>query len=135
MTETVNFQTGEIATVDTSSEVAVTGCLQQARDWLATAVESTGPEQIALAKAEIATAAEATKQLGLSHEIQDDATEMVRRAEYALRKAVTKGQDAGEVRDRRDGTFTPADEKASRYADRCREVHGVDIAGAESASA
>lgn len=93
----VNYETGEIATIDTSSEVAVTGYLQQARDWLATAVESTGPEQIAAAKAEIATAAEATKQLGLSKEIQDDAAEMVRRAEWTLRKATRKAQDEGTI--------------------------------------
>ena len=97
MTETVNYTTGEIAAVDTSSEVAVTGYLQQARDWLATAVESTGPEQIAMAKAEIATAAEATKQLGLSKEIRDDATEMVRRAEYALGKSIRRGQAEGTI--------------------------------------
>lgn len=97
MTETVNYTTGEIATVNPSSEIAVTSYLQQARDWLATAVESTGPEQIARAKAEIATAAEATKQLGLSKEIREDATEMVRRAEWALRKATQRGQEDGSV--------------------------------------
>lgn len=84
--------------VDTSSTVAVTDYLTKARDWLATAVEVTGPEQIAAAKAEIATAAEATKQLGLSKEIQEDAVEMVRRAEYALGKAIRKGQAEGTVR-------------------------------------
>lgn len=83
--------------IDTTSAVAVSDYLTRARDWLSTAVEMTGPEQIAAAKAEIATAAEASKQLGLSKEIQDDAREMVRRAEYALRKAVTKAQAAGEV--------------------------------------
>lgn len=99
----VDTATGEIiestalATVDASSEIAVTSYLQQARDWLATAVESTGPEQIARAKAEIATAAEATKQLNLSKEIQDDAREMVRRAEYALGKSIRKGQSDGSV--------------------------------------
>lgn len=83
--------------VDTSSELAVTSYLQQARDWLAQAVETTGPEQIANAKAEIATAAEATKQLGLSKEIQLDAQEMVRRAEFALGKAIRKGQAEGTI--------------------------------------
>lgn len=83
--------------VDTSSEVAVTSYLQQARDWLTRAVDETGPEQIAAAKAEIATAAEATKQLGLSKEIQLDALEMVRRAEYALGKAIRRGQAEGTV--------------------------------------
>jgi hypothetical protein len=72
--------------------------LTRARDWLATAVEKTGPVEIAAAKAEIATAAEATKQLGLSKEIQDDAKEMVRRAEYALDKARRRGQAEGAIR-------------------------------------
>lgn len=82
---------------DTSSGVAISDYLSKARDWLATAVEMTGPEQIAMAKAEIATAAEATKQLGLSKEIQLDAQEMVRRAEYALGKAIRKGQAEGTI--------------------------------------
>lgn len=83
--------------VDPSSAVAVTSYLEQAKTWLATAVEQTGPEQIARAKAEIATAAEAAKQLNLSREIQDDAQEMVRRAEYALSKSIRKGQADGSV--------------------------------------
>lgn len=84
--------------IDATSELAVSDYLTKCRDWLATCVEMTGPEQIAAAKAEIATAAEATKQLGLSKEIQLDAQEMVRRAEYALGKAIRKGQSEGEVR-------------------------------------
>lgn len=119
MTEVIDYTAGEVITstalapVNPSSEVAVTSYLQQARDWLATAVESTGPQQIAAAKAEIATAAEATKQLGLSKEIQDDAKEMVRRAEYAVRKAVTKAQVAGEVRTVADNSLSPAGDKPS----------------------
>ena len=89
--------------VDTSSAVAVSDYLSKARDWLATAVEMTGPTQIAAAKAEIATAAEATKQLGLSKEIQLDAVEMVRRAEYALGKAIRKGQEEGVIMTKADG--------------------------------
>lgn len=81
----------------TANEVAVTDYLTQARDWLSRAVDETGPEEIAAKKAEIATAAEATKQLGLSKEIQLDAQEMVRRAEYALGKAIRKGQSEGTV--------------------------------------
>lgn len=84
-------------------EVAVSTYLEHARDWLSTAVDVTGPEQIANAKAEIATAAEATKQLNLSKEIQLDAQEMVRRAEYALGKAIRKGQAEGTVRTTADG--------------------------------
>lgn len=96
--------------VDTSSELAVSSYLEQARDWLARAVDETGPEQIAAAKAEIATAAEATKQLGLSKEIQLDAQEMVRRAEYALGKAIRKGQAEGTVAKRSDNQWTLSDD-------------------------
>ncbi len=88
--------------VDTTSALAVTDYLTKARDWLSTAVETSTPIGIAGAKVEIAVAAEATKQLGLSKEIQDEAAEMVRRAEYTLRKAATKAQETGEVRTRGD---------------------------------
>lgn len=81
-----------------SREGAVTQYLTRARDQLALAVEMTGPAAVAALKAEIAVAAEATKQLGLSKEIQMDAQEMVRRAEFALGKAVRAGQDRGEIR-------------------------------------
>jgi hypothetical protein len=102
-----NTETGEItgtdlATVDKSNAASVIGYLSQARDWLATCVEITGPAEIAHAKAQIATAAEATKQLHLSKEIQLDAQEMVRRAEYALAKSIRKGQGEGTVRRRGD---------------------------------
>ena len=103
MSDVIDLETGEVkcatdlAPVDPKSDVAVTSYLQQARDWLATAVETTGPEQIALKKAEIATAAEMTKQLNLSKDIREDASEMVRRAEYALGKAIRKGQAEGTV--------------------------------------
>lgn len=83
--------------VDPTNTVAVTDYLTRARDWLSRAVEETGPEQIAAAKAEIATAAEATKQLGLSKDIQEDSTEMVRRAEWTLRRSVNQAQERGEV--------------------------------------
>lgn len=88
-----------LAAIDPASrEAAVTAYLSHARDQLALAVQATGPEAVAALKAEIATAAEATKQLGLSKEIQTDAQEMVRRAEYALGKAIRAGQDRGEIR-------------------------------------
>lgn len=113
-TELVNTETGEIVEARAASlvpintatisrqataiqEMAVSGYLEQARDWLATAVERTGPEEIAGAKAQIATAAEATKQLGLAKEIQLDAQEMVRRADFALGKAIRKGQEGGSI--------------------------------------
>ena len=94
-------------------EVAISTYLEHAKSWLATAVEHTSADLIAVAKAEIATAAEATKQLHLSKEIQLDAREMVRRAEYALAKAIKKGQADGVIE-------TPSE--AYRRATLIREV-------------
>jgi len=115
--------------VDTTNAVAVSDYLSKARDWLATAVEMTGPEQIAAAKAEIATAAEATKQLGLSKEIQLDAVEMVRRAEYALGKAIRKGQAEGTVAShggpgRRSSSASPTLISPSQFASK-QELSGA----------
>lgn len=99
--------TGDLVTLDPTQvqalspamrEVAVSTYLEHAKNWLATAVEQTGPEQVALKRAEIATAAEAAKQLNLSREIREDATEMVRRAEYSVSRAIRKGQAEGTVR-------------------------------------
>lgn len=84
-------------------EVAVTQMLTEARAWLAHAVESTGPQAIANFKAQMATVAEATKQLNLSKEIQLDAQEMVRRAERGVGQAIRKGQADGVVGDGRTG--------------------------------
>lgn len=130
----VNTETGEIlepagsslARIDTTSELAVTSYLQQARDWLARAVDETGPEQIAAARAEIATAAEATKQFGLSKEIQLDAQEMVRRAEYALGKAIRKGQAEGTVSRREGNGLQPTSRVEHRPSDFATrgELHG-----------
>jgi hypothetical protein len=89
-----------------SREAAVTTYLTIARDQLAHALEASGAEAVAAVKAEIATAADATKHLGLSKEIQADALEMVRRAEYTLGKAIRKGQEAGEIAKRSDN-LTP----------------------------
>ncbi|MBO9523144.1 MAG: hypothetical protein J7518_16550 [Nocardioidaceae bacterium] len=100
----VNTTTGEIietgsalALVDKTA-VSVVSMLEEARRWLATAVETTGPAEIALAKAQIATAETWTKELRLSKEIQLDATEMVRRAEYALGRSIRIAQAEGTVR-------------------------------------
>lgn len=96
----------ELAVVDANSlvtltqaqrEAAVTAYLTDARDRLAHALEATGPQAVAQIKAEICTAAEATKQLGLSKEIRDDATEMARRAEFAVNKAIKHGVETGDI--------------------------------------
>ena len=78
-------------------EVAVTRMLSEARSWLAHAVEATDPQSIATFKAQMATVAEATKQLNLSKGIQLDALEMVRRAERGMGLAIRKGQAEGTV--------------------------------------
>jgi hypothetical protein len=96
--EIVKVATADLESLDHSArEAALTQYLTGARDWLAKAVDITGPDAIVSAKAEIATAAEAAKQLGLSKEIQLDAQEMVRRADYALDRAIRKGQSEGTV--------------------------------------
>jgi hypothetical protein len=122
----VNTDTGEIVEsvsrsltrINGSSELAVTSYLQHARDWMARAVDETGPEQIAAARAEIATAAEATKQLGLTKEIQDDAQEMVRRAEFTLNRSIRRGQADGSI-------MTPLEAKS--HAGKVRQ-HGITYA-------
>lgn len=84
-----------------SRALAVVDMLDRARHWLADAVERTDdPSEIKTAKAEIATAATYAKQLGLSRDIQENAREMVRRAEYALAGAIRNGQAEGTIRKR-----------------------------------
>ena len=92
-------------TLDTEArEVAITGMLDQARSWLAHAVESTAPAQdINQFRQFIATAAETAKRLKVSKEIQQDAEVMVRRSERALGQAIRRGQAAGEIADKRTG--------------------------------
>lgn len=102
MTATDIVPADNIAALDTldaeSREVAITGMLDQARTWLAHAVESTAPAQsIADFKAYIATAAETAKRLRVSKEIQQDAEVMVRRSERALGQSIRSGQDTGEI--------------------------------------
>lgn len=78
-------------------DAAVTAYLIDARDRLALALEATGPEQVKAIKAEASVVAEMSRQVGVSKEIQTDAQEMVRRAEFALGKAIRAGQEAGTV--------------------------------------
>jgi hypothetical protein len=107
-------------------EAALTQYLTGARDWLAKAVDITGPDAIASAKAEIATAAEAAKQLGLSKEIQLDAQEMVRRAEYALGKAIRKGQADGTVRRPHVTAYRPGDDVLDQNIVSPRDLIGTN---------
>lgn len=87
-------------------EVAVTSMLDQARQWLERAKESTAPAQdVAEFKAFIATVAEASKQKKLSEAIQLDAVEMVRRSERALGVAIRQGQEVGAIAPRGSTAF------------------------------
>jgi hypothetical protein len=110
--EVIDCSTGEVTTADLvpadnmaaldaldprSREVAVTRMLSEARSWLAHAVEATEPQTIVNFKAQMATIAEATKQLNLSKEIQVDALEMLRRAEIGVGTAIRKGQAEGTI--------------------------------------
>ncbi|MGN6723297.1 MAG: hypothetical protein ACTHJM_11870 [Marmoricola sp.] len=83
--------------IDPKNEASVLTLLERAQEWLAEAVHRGEPGEVAAVKAQLATAAEATKQLNLSREIQLDAQEMVRRAEYALGKAIRRGQAEGRI--------------------------------------
>lgn len=78
-------------------ELAVTHMLDEARSWLAHAMEATEPRRIAEFRAFMATVAETTRQLGLAREIQLDAQEMVRRAERGVGVAIRRGQETGEI--------------------------------------
>ena len=77
--------------------VSVVSMLEQAKSWLSTAVETTGPAEIAMVKAQVVMAETYSRELQLSKDIQQDAQEMVRRAEYALGKAIRKGQAEGAI--------------------------------------
>ncbi len=105
--ETIDYATGEVVSGDLvpfgarqieRSAEGVVAVLTNARQWLASAVEMTGPAEVAAVKAAVAMASTYSRELQLSKEIQLDAQEMVRRAEYALGKAIRQGQERGEIR-------------------------------------
>lgn len=111
----VNYETGgiiapgtDLAPIDRTA-VSVVTTLENAKRWLSTAVEMTGPEEIAAAKAHIRTAETYARELHLSKDIQLDAQEMVRRAEYALGRSIRKGQAEGTIR-RRGQRLTPGNQ-------------------------
>lgn len=113
--EVIDYATGEAiepgelvpfqrpAAIERSAE-GVVAVLTHARHWLASAVEMTGPADVAAVKATVAMAATYSRELQLSKEIQMDAQEMVRRAEYALGKSIRHGQQRGEIGDRASAT-------------------------------
>lgn len=71
--------------------------IEQGRNMLAQAIAASDIYGIRDAKGAASTITEMTRQLGLSKEARIDAEELVRRAEYALGKAIRKGQEDGSV--------------------------------------
>ncbi|HEY0889432.1 MAG TPA: hypothetical protein VGE38_07470 [Nocardioides sp.] len=92
----VNTETGEIVEVHPEEPAAV-AMLSQAITALTTALDEMPISEIATTKAKVATVATATKELGMSREAQELAAEAVRRAEWALGRAIRKGQSEGEI--------------------------------------
>ena len=72
--------------------------LEKSKWALDVAVEMTGPAEVAQIKAQVVMAETYARELDLSKEIREQAREMVRRAEYALGRAIRKGQAEGTVR-------------------------------------
>jgi hypothetical protein len=98
-------------------EIAVTHMLDEARSWLAHAVEATEPKRISEFKAFVATIAESARQLKLAKGIQLDAEEMVRRAERGKGLAIRRAQEAGEI-------FGPNEGGGLREGEYVRIRHG-----------
>ena len=70
-----------------------------------------------------------TKQLGLSKEIQQDAQEMLRRAEYALGKAIRAGQKQGEIRRHGQGSRDQLDPGKEKLASPYEFATKTELAG------
>lgn len=84
-----------LVAVDPKNETSVVALLEHAAQWLAEAVHRGEPGDVAVVKAQMHAAEDMAKQLNLSKEIQLDAQEMVRRAEYALDRAIRRAQAEG----------------------------------------
>lgn len=88
--------------IDPTNEVAVITFLESGVAALSEALDRTDIAGVVNIKAQAATVETATKQLGLSKESQDVATELVRRSEWTLGRAMRKGQSEGTVSKRED---------------------------------
>ncbi len=94
----VNRQTGEIVAVSADERNAVAR-LTTAITALSEAVDFMPINEVATLKAQVATIQTATRELGMSKEAQELAAEAVRRAEWALGRAMRKGQAEGSIRE------------------------------------
>lgn len=109
-------------------ESAAVTMLTQAIKALASAVDDMPITEAASIKAQVATIQTATKELGMSKEAQELAAEAVRRSEWALGRAIRKGQSEGTVAThgggRRSKTATPPLTSPSAFASK-QELSGA----------
>jgi hypothetical protein len=80
-----------------ADEPGAVAMLEQAITALSEAIDSMPISGVVALKAQVVTIQTATRELGMSKEAQDLAAEAVRRAEWALGRAVRTGQDDGTV--------------------------------------
>jgi hypothetical protein len=92
----VNHATGELVERD-PEEAAAVAMLDRAITALTGALGEMPITEVVSLKARVATVQTATKELGMSKEAQELAAEAVRRAEWALGRAIKKGQAEGEI--------------------------------------
>jgi hypothetical protein len=97
----VNVETGELVQRD-PEETAAMVLLGQIITALNTTLDEMPIGEVAGHKAKAVTVQTATKELGMSKEAQELAAEAVRRAEWALGRAIRKGQAEGEIATRED---------------------------------
>ena len=129
----------ELAVIGNAEEIAalpaaqrgelITHALLESKQWLAVATKGTDPTPIAEFKAWAATVAEMTRQKNLSKEIQDDATEMVRRAERGIGVAIRNGQLAGEIETTKEAQSRASNIAKGRIADpKSKKPRALDFA-------
>lgn len=92
----LNHETGELVPIHPEEPGAI-AMLNQAVLALTTALDQMPISDVVNLKAKVTTVATATKELGMSKEAQELAVEAVRRAEWALGRAIRKGQEEGTV--------------------------------------
>lgn len=107
-------------------DAAVTRYLEDAHERLSMALAATAVDVVRSIKAEASVMAELSRQVNVSKEVQTDAAEMVRRAEWALGKAVRAGQERGEVRPRGDQSEVPeGTSPVSEFIRPGKELHDI----------
>jgi hypothetical protein len=107
-------------------EPGAVAMLDQAITALTTALDDMPINEVVNLKAKVATIQTATKELGMSKEAQELATEAVRRSEWALGRAIRKGQAEGTVSRREGNGLQSTGQVESRPSDFATpgELHG-----------